>query len=97
MSDPNIDVQWKAIDDLKAQVNTHAQLLAVLRREQELMREESSRLFHMMSKIDAKIDNLHADITSAKGGLRFGKWLAGILIALAGVIASILHYGGNSP
>lgn len=95
MTDDTTRAQWKAIDELRSQVTSHAQLLAVLRREQELMREENSRLFGLVSKIDAKLDTLHADITSAKGGLRFGKWLAGILLALLGIAASLFHFGSN--
>ena len=54
-------------------------------------REERSR---QIAKLDAKLDTLTHEVSEYRGALRFGKWLAGLLIAM-GVPAALLAYWGG--
>ena len=83
---------WKAIDDLRGQLTQHDRQLAGLEREQKIMRDQYDRLFTTINAIDTKLDLLHVDLSEAKGGLKFGRWLAGILVGILAALAAVAGF-----
>lgn len=76
---------WNQIDNLRDQQAVLAQGIAVVKHEQEQCRQRDLRTAELLAKLDAKIDVLSIDLHEAKGGLRFGKWLAGVTTSLIAV------------
>lgn len=79
------DPYWRAIDQLREQCAHHKSELAVLAHDQELQRQQNDRLLTLMAEINGKIDLLSREVSQARGGILFGKWLAGIAVAAAGL------------
>jgi uncharacterized membrane protein YjjP (DUF1212 family) len=77
-----IEGQGKAIDALREQVQNQDRELAAVK--------EAQRIYH------AQIDSMARDIaiikdsvTTAQGGLQFGRWLAGIAATLSGAAIAL--------
>ena len=91
------EAMWKAIDALREQTSVLAQGLAVVKNEQQQVRNNHERLLEHLARIESKQDDIRKDYQEAKGGIRFGKWLAGIGATLSGVAVAawaILKNGG---
>jgi peptidoglycan hydrolase CwlO-like protein len=90
------DPVWKRIDE-------HAAIIAEMQRDAAANKAETdTRLAHLESgqkqllevalRTEAKIDHNTADIATAKGGLKAGKWIAATLIALGAFALSLWAY-----
>jgi hypothetical protein len=91
----NEDAHWKAIDQLREQCAMHAQAIAVIRHEQELQRAQNDKIIESMASLTAKMDALRDEVMQARGALKLGHWLVGIL-ATTGAGAALLAWVSNN-
>lgn len=96
MSDDNPKAIWQRIDE-------HSAMISQMRTEQAAAKAETdARLVHLeqgqarqlevMTRIEAKIDANTTSLAQAQGGLRLGKWVAGIGLSLVGLWIAFVRY-----
>lgn len=92
MSDPvldKLDRHDEIINYLQLeQAKTNARIVAM----EERMDRNQSILVEQGARIEAKVDTTTAWMNQSQGGLRLGKWLAGIGLTAAGILAAWLRF-----
>lgn len=84
MNEPNAAI-WRKIDEHSAGLSDMKADIRSLEGEQEHFRRDQKELHSLLTGLDAKIDLLVIDIHTAKSGIKFGKWAAGILVTITGL------------
>lgn len=92
MSDPvldKLDRHDEIINYLQLeQAKTNARIVAM----EERMDRNQSILVEQGARIESKVDATTAWMNQSQGGLRIGKWIAGITIAVLGMTATWLKF-----
>lgn len=92
MSDP----LWERLDKHAEIISTIQQKQAATEARMQAMEERIDRNQHelvkSLSRIETKVDSTTQWMNESKSGLRLGKWLAGIGIALLGILATWLKF-----
>jgi hypothetical protein len=94
--DEDMNAVWKRIDE-------HGSLIQQIRIEQAASEAKTdTRLHHLesgqqeiiktLAKIDHKIDANTASLNQTQGGIRAGKWLAGIIATGVGLVIAGMSY-----
>lgn len=98
---------WQRIDEHSAVINQmqidHAKSEARADARLEHLEQGQARHLEIMVRIERKIDSRHdellkilaentAQINQAQGGVRFGKWMAGVGLTLIGVALALVRY-----
>lgn len=87
---------WKQIDKLREQLNETDKVIAVVLNEQQRQRDQNDKIIESMAQLAGKMDALRDDVMQARGALRLGHWLAGLL-ATTGVGAGLLAWFTKGP
>ena len=85
------EAHWKAIDQLREQCAENAKAIAVVMHEQERQRDQNDKIIESMAALAGKMDAMRDDVMQARGALRLGHWLAGLL-ATTGAGAALLAW-----
>lgn len=80
---------WKAIDALRDQSATLAEGLAVVRHEQAVQRERDARMLEMLAEMRGEMRGISRELHEARGGLKLGRWLAGVAATLSGAAVAL--------
>lgn len=89
------DPYWKAIDDLRQRQAIQSERLAVLEAQVDSISASQSRIEGLLLSIHADLTMVKKDLDQAKGGIAFGKWLAGITVALISTGLLIIKWGSG--
>ena len=85
-----INAQSDRMSELEARMAAHEARMVSIEQKIDLSRQERTEQY---KDIKAALTNISNEVSEYRGALQFGKWLAGILIAL-GVPAALLTAWG---
>ena len=85
------EAMWKKLDKLQEQFNETDKVIAVVMNEQQRQRDQNDKIIESMATLAGKMDALRDDVMQARGALRLGHWLAGLL-ATTGAGAALLAW-----
>lgn len=86
-----INAQTDRMSEIESRMAAHEARTVAIEQKIDLSRQERTEQFR---EIKAGIDGIREEVSEYRGALQFGKWLAGILIAL-GVPAGLLAMWGG--
>ena len=85
----NERAQWKAIDELKNTDALQSERMARVEQRLDTHERDARESAAQLTAINTKLDMINGSLSEARGGLRMGKWISGVVIGLSGAMVGL--------